>query len=146
MFIKIPVKYHKYIQMLVEAKCFDDEEKAKTWVFEDGLSEAEFDISMGSTEPDMDLSLLKGKPITVELNDKPEHRERLESISQGFSVTIVKAATISFLLGLFNQYLLLKSSKLYQKDKHFRKTVSEMPHEWLYDQSVPNSEGEYPEE
>jgi len=120
--------------MLVEAKWFDNDEKAKTWIFEDGLSEAESDISMRSPEPDMDLSLLKGKLITVELNDKSEYRDRLELISQGFSVTIAKAATISFLLGLFNQYLLLKSSKLYQTDEHFRKTVSEMPHEWLYDQ------------
>jgi len=127
----------------VKAKCFDDEEKAKTRVFEDGLSEAESDICMGSTEPDMSLSLLEGKSITIELLDNTEYQKRLEPISQGFNVTLAKAATISFLLGLFNQYPLLKSSRLYQKDKRFRKTVSEMPHEWLYDQPVPNSEGEY---
>lgn len=132
--------------MLVEAKCFDNEEKAKTWVVEDGLSEAESDINMGSTEPDMSLSLLEGKSTTIELLDNPEYQKRLESISQGFSVTLGKAATISFLLGLFNQYMLLKRSMLYQKNKRFRRTVSEMPHEWLYDQPVHNSEDEYSEQ
>lgn len=132
--------------MLVEAKCFDDEEKAKTWVFEDGLSEAESDICMGSTQPDMHLSLLKGKPITIELLDNPEYQKRLECISQGFNVTSANAATISFLLGLFNQYPLLISSEFYRKNERFHRTVSEMPHEWIYDQPVPNSKGEYPDE
>lgn len=143
MFINIPLRHHKYIQMLVEAKSFDDEEKAKTWVFEDGLSEAESDICMRSTKPDMSLSLLKGKSITIKLLDNTEYQKHLEPISQGFNVTLAKAATISFLLGLFNQYPLLKNSKLYQKNKRFHITVNEMPHEWLYDQPFPNSEDEY---
>jgi len=56
---------------------------------------------MGSTEPDMSLSLLRGKSITIELPDNTEYEKRLEHISQEFNVTLAKAATISFLLGLF---------------------------------------------
>ncbi len=146
MFIKIPVRHHKYIRMFVEAKCFDDEGKARTFIFEDGLSEAESDICMGSPEPDMSLSFLEGKSITIELLDSTDYQKRLEFIGQGFNVTLAKATTISFLLGLFNQCLLLKSSMLYQENKRFRRTISEMPHEWCYDQPASKSEDEYSDE
>ena len=94
---------------------------------------------MGSTEPDMSLSLLEGKSIAIELLDNTEYQKRLEFISQGFDVTLAKTATISFLLGLFDQYLFLKGSELYQKNKRFHRTVNEMPHDLVYDEPASNS-------
>jgi len=132
--------------MLVEAKSFATEEKAKTFAFEEGLDEAESDICMGSNQPDMGPSFLKGKEITIKLPDKPEYLQRLEFIRQGFNVTLTRAASIAFLQGLLNLWLILKDSRLYQEDTHFRKMVNEMPHDVCYDVMDPVFEEEYTQE
>ena len=142
MLVNIPERHNKYLKMLVKAKRVADEEGAKRLAFEDGLDEAQCDISMGSTQPDMELSLLRGKQIAIELPDKPEYDYQLEFIAQGFSVTRDRAASIAFLLGLFNQYLLLRGSQLYQQDGRYRRIVNEMPHDGCYDEMVSDFEEE----
>jgi len=135
MLVEIPKRHYKYIQIMVQAKLASDEDKAKKIVFEEGLDETEGDIAIGATEPDMEMSLLSGKKITIEVPDNPEYLQRLELVSQAFRVTRARAASIVFLLGLFDQYLSLKYSELYQKDKTFRRMVKEMPHELDYDRN-----------
>jgi len=120
--------------MLVEAKCFVNEEEAKSCVFESGLYEAESDLSISATEPDMDISLIEGIKITIEVTENPEYQQRLEFISRGFNISRNKAATIVFLLGLFEEYLRLKYCGLYKDDPAFRKKVDEMPHDGCYDE------------
>lgn len=136
MLVNIPERHNKYLKMLVKAKRVANEEEAKRLAFEDGLDEAQSDICMGSTHPDMKLSLLRGKQIALEVPDKPEYMHQLELIAQGFNVTLTRAASIAFLLGLFNQYLLLRGSLLYQQDRRFRRMVNEMPHDGIYDEMV----------
>jgi len=136
MLVNIPERHNKYLKMLVKAKRVANEEEAKRLAFEDGLDEAQSDIWMRSTHPDMNLSLLRGKQIAIEVPDKPEYMHQLEFIAQGFNVTQTRAASIVFLLGLFNQYLLLKGSLLYQQDRRFRRMVNEMPHDGFYDEMV----------
>lgn len=136
MLVNIPERHNKYLKMLVKAKRVANEEEAKRLAFEDGLDEAQSDIWMGSTRPDMNLSLLRGKQIALEVPDKPEYMHQLEFIAQGFNVTQTRAASIAFILGLFNQYLLLKGSLLYQQDRRFRRMVNEMPHDGVYDEMV----------
>lgn len=119
--------------MMVMANLLANEEKAKRRVFEDGLDEALSDIWRGATEPDMELSLLRGRQMTIEMPDNPQYLESLELISKTFGYTISKAATACFLLGLFEQYLWLKDSPLYRRDRFFRKQVDQMPHEIFYD-------------
>jgi len=136
MLVNIPERHSKYLKMLVEAERVANEEEAKTLAFEDGLDEAQSDIWMGSTHPDMELSLLRGKQIALEVPDTPEYMDQLEFIAQAFNVTLTRAASIAFLLGLLNQYLLLKGSLLYQQDRRFRRMVNEMPHDGIYDEMV----------
>ncbi|MGB8706831.1 MAG: hypothetical protein WCD72_02620 [Dehalococcoidia bacterium] len=143
MLVDIPKRHNKYLKMLVKAKCVANEEEAKRLAFEDGLNEAKSDICMGSPQPDMDLSLLRGKKIALELPNKSEYMHQLELISQGFKVTQAKAASIAFLQGLFDQYLLLRDSQLYQQDRRFRKIINEMPHDTCYDAMVSDSEEEH---
>ena len=128
--------------MLVKAKCVANEEEATRLAFEEGLAEAQSDIYMGSTQPDMELSLLRGKQIALEVPDKPEYMHQLELIAQGFNVTLTRAASIVFLLGLLNQYPFLKGSLIYQQDRHFRRMVNEMPHDLCYDATVSDFEEE----
>jgi hypothetical protein len=136
MLVHIPERHNKYLGMLVKAKRVANEEEAKTLAFEDGLAEAQSDISMGSTEPDMDSSLLGGKQIALEVPDKPEYMHELELIAQGFNVTRTRAASIAFLLGLFEQYLPLRGSLPYQQDGRFRRMVNKMPHDGCYDETL----------
>jgi len=133
MLISIPQRHLKYIQMLVQAKFVANEERAKTWAFEEGLEDVESDLSIGATEPDMELSVLRGKQVTIEVTDKPGYHHRLDVISKGYRVAPAKAASIVFLLGLFLQYLLLKDSTAYQEDSRFRKMVDRMPHDVCFD-------------
>ena len=140
--VNIPERHNKYLKMLVKAKRVANEEEALRLAFEDGLAEAQSDICMGSTQPDMELSLLRGKQISLEVPDKPEYMHQLELIAQGFNVTRTRAASIAFLLGLFNQYLLLRGSLLYQQDVRFRRMVNEMPHDLCYDEMVSDFEEE----
>ena len=142
MLVNIPERHNKYLKMLVKAKCVANEEEAKRLAFEEGLAEAQSDIYMGSTQPDMELSLLRGKQIALEVPDKPEYMHQLELIAQGFNVTRARAASVAFLLGLFNQYLLLRGSQLYQQDGCFRRMVNEMPHDLCYDAMVSDFEEE----
>jgi len=136
MLVNIPERHNKYLRMLVKAKCVANEEEAKSLAFENGLAEAQSDISMGSTQPDMDLSLLRGKQIALEVPDKLEYMHQLELIAQGFNVTRTRAASIAFLLGLFDEYLLLRGSLLCQQDGRFRRMVNEMPHDGCYDETL----------
>jgi len=139
MLVNIPERHNKYLKMLVKAKRVANEEEAKRLAFEHGLDEVKSDILMGSSQPDMELSLLRGKQIAIELPDKPEYDYQLEFIAQGFNATRDKAASIAFLQGLFDQYLLLRGSQLYQQDRRFRKMVNEMPHDLFYDLTVSDS-------
>jgi len=139
MLVNIPERHNKYLKMLVKAKRVANEKEAKRLAFEHGLDEAKSDILIWSSQPDMELSLLRGKQITIELPDKPEYDYQLEFIAQGFNVTRDKAASIAFLQGLFDQYLLLRGSQLYQQDRRFRKMVNEMPHDLFYDLTVSDS-------
>jgi len=133
MVIKIPKRYYKFIKMLVQAKCVLTEEDAKKFLFEEGLSEAEFDATYGGAPDIMDMSVIRGRQITIEIPDKPEYLQRLECISRAFGVSFSKATTIIMILGLGNVgYLSLKGSQLYRKDKQFRREVDEMPHDVVY--------------
>lgn len=142
MLVNIPERHNDYLKMLVKAKCVANEEEARRLAFEEGLAEAQSDIYMGSTQPDMELSLLRGKQIALEVPDKLEYMHQLELIAQGFNVTRARAASVAFLLGLFNQYLLLRGSQLYQQDGRFRRMVNELPHDLCYDAMVSDFEEE----
>ena len=119
--------------MLVEAEVYPNEKMALSKVFEDGLDEAEFDATSAG-EPDMELDLLKGQQISIEIPDNSEHLDRLGFISRGYNVPISRAKTIVFLQGLFEHYLRLKSCHLYATNERFRKNVDMMPHDTCYDE------------
>ena len=119
--------------MLVKAGIYQDEKTASSRVFKDGLDEGEFDAAVAG-DPDMDIDLLKGKQTTVEISDTPEDLKRLAYICRGYNVTIPKAASIVFLQGLFNHYLLLRDCRLYELDSHFRRKVNTMPHDGYFDE------------
>lgn len=127
--IEIPKRFYEYVKALVDAGCFHSEKEAIAHVFECGLHEAEFDAAQAGG-PDMELRLLRGKLITIEVPDEPE---RLEVVSRGYKVPKPKAATIAFLQALFDQYLRLKGSPLYKTNKRFRRKVDRMPHDRFYD-------------
>ncbi len=118
--------------MLIEAEIYPDEKTALSRVFEWGLEEGEFD-AIYAGDPDMDLELLKGPQINLEVPDSPEYQKRVEFISKGFRVPISKAKSIIFLLGLFDHYLSLKNSHLHITNRNFRKRVDEMPSDPCYD-------------
>jgi len=133
MIIKIPKRYYKFIKMLVQAKCVLTEEDAKKFLFEEGLSEAEFDATYGGAPDIIDMSVIRGRQMTIEIPDKPEYLQRLDCISRAFGVPFSKATTIIIILGLGDiGYLSLKSSQLYRKDKQFSREVDEMPHDVVY--------------
>lgn len=134
MIIKMPKRYYKYIKMLVQAKCVLTEEDAKIFLFENGLSEAEFDASYAGAPDIVDMSVIQGRQMTIEIPDKTEYLQRLEFVSRAFGVPYSKTTTIIIVLGLGNTgYLSLKGSQLYRKDKQFRREVDEMPHDVAYD-------------
>lgn len=132
MMINIPKKHYKYVRMLVKAKIYQREEEAITTIFEWGLDEAGVDVGLMG-EPDMDLHLLKGRQITIELADKPGYAEALEIISRGYKFPLSKAATTIFLQGLFEHYYNLRDTSLYMTNAHFREEVDRMPHDPHYD-------------
>lgn len=59
--------------MLVQAKCVLTEEDAKVFLFEDGLSEAEFDASYAGAPDIINMSVIRWKQMTIEIPDKPEY-------------------------------------------------------------------------
>jgi len=131
--VEIPEQYVKYFEMLVEAGVYKEVETALTKCFKRGLEANESDIGIvgesGRHEPDMDMTLLQGKFVTIEVPSDPEFEKRLEFVSEKFAVPISEGGSIVLMLGLFHHYWELKHSQVYETNSDFRDKVRAMPHE-----------------
>lgn len=128
--ITIPARHARYIDLLLEAGIYRERQRALAEVFRRGLEEAESDVAMRAGGPDMDLSLLRGKPLDLSVPVTSSERDRVRAVALGFNMPQAKAATVVFLQGLFDHYLDVKDSVTYKHDPVFRKTVDRMPRDF----------------
>ena len=124
--VRVPKKYHHYLDLFAQAGVYPTKELTLRRIFEHGLNETEFDAWVEG-ESHLDLGVLEGEYIEIELPQNPEYEDRLQFIAEKYELTISQAATIAFLQGLFGHGLSLQSSELYRTDATFREKVDGMP-------------------
>ena len=142
MIIKIPKRHSKYIDAIHQACNYKKKENLIV-LFNRGMNNVVEDLNMGAGEfpPDMDKNLLRGKKIELEIPYELSEDETniIESIRKHFKVNRDTILMTFFLMGLFNQWSLLRRSDHYQKDIKFKKLVDEMPHD-LFDEGMFDEE------
>jgi hypothetical protein len=134
--IEIPEEYYPYLKMLVRATTYPDMEVALLRVFDTGLDEGEFDAALAREPdifPDFLAHIFEAPKVAVDIPTTPEQVKRLESVSKGYRFSVSETATVTFLQGLFEHYLFLKGSSLYEADEVFHGAVDRMPHDVCYD-------------
>ena len=124
--IKVPKAYLEYVDMLVEAQVYSSRETALIRVFEHGLNETEFDAWVEGG-PEIHLNILEGEQASIQIPDSSEYAERLGFIIKKSQFSEEKAATLSFLQGLFDHRLALERSSPFKTNDEFRRRVYKMP-------------------
>ena len=114
--ITIPARYACYIDLLVEAGLYRDTRRAYAGIIRLGLDEAESDVAMGGGGLDMDLSLLRGRPLELSVPVARTEQARIRVVARAVKMVPAKAFTAVFLYGLFEHYLMLRDALAYKRD------------------------------
>jgi len=137
--ITLPKRYQKYLNAIFEVCEFTEKENLRN-ILKLGVQDIIEDLKIGAGEfpPDMDKSFLKGKIIELDIPYEFSEREKqeIEIIKKVFKVDRKIVIRAFFLQGLFEYWLILKSTERYKKDGEFRKLIDNMPHDSFYD--LPN--------
>jgi len=143
MIIVIPYRHSKYIDAFYPVGK-DTKKEHLISLFKLGMDNVVEDLKMGAGEfpPDMDKNLLRGTKIELEIPYELSEDETniVEGIHKHFEVNRDTILMTFFLMGLFNEWFLLKSSERYQTDLKFKKLVDEMPHD-VFDEHFFDEEG-----